>query len=77
MNVENNNLKQKIWDLGPQRAEAPVAPTAPAEADFKGKTAVADLAVAQIEFEDALVDYKLGLRDYAKKTRRLRQMAHR
>lgn len=65
MNVENNNLKQKVWDLGPTRPEAPVAPVAPLEAEFKGKTAVADLAVAQIQFEDALVDYKTSLRNYA------------
>ena len=62
-NIPNNNLKVKVWDLGPQRPEAPEPPVAPVEEKFKGK--VADFAVAQIQFEDALADYKLRLRAFA------------
>ena len=50
-----------LWDIGPVRVAAPVAPTAPVESkDLKG----ADLALAQIHYEDALEDYKLALRSY-------------
>ena len=65
MNEPNNNLKVKIWDLGPTRPAAPEAPIAPVETDFKGATRIADFAVAQVKFEDALVDYKTALRAYA------------
>lgn len=63
MNIPNNNLKAKVWDLGPSRPQPPEAPVAPVETDYKGK--VADFAVAQIQFEDALIDYKTNLRSYA------------
>jgi fructosamine-3-kinase len=50
-----------LWDVGPVRPVAPVAPEAPAQSkDLKG----ADLALAQIHYEDALEDYKLALRSY-------------
>ena len=65
MNVENNNLKQKVWDLGPVRPEAPKPPVAPEEASFKGASKVADYEVAKIQFDDALIDYKSALRIYA------------
>lgn len=59
----------RIWDLGPQRPEAPtppVAPEPPAET-LKGaklETAKAEYELAKVQFEDALIDYKADLRTY-------------
>jgi hypothetical protein len=50
-----------LWDIGPSRVEAPIAPTEPVEGkDIKG----ADLALAKIHYEDALETYKADLRVY-------------
>ena len=54
------NGKVDLWDIGPSRT---VAPKEPAEPDAKLKGA--DLAAAQIEYEDACERYKQQLRDYA------------
>lgn len=59
MNAPNNNLKVQIWDLGPER---PVMPKAPEEP--KPGLKAAELALAQVEHEDALASYKQALRDY-------------
>lgn len=53
------NSKVDIWDLGPKRPEAPKEPT-PVDAKLKG----AELAVAQVEYEDAFELYKSELRAY-------------
>lgn len=51
-----------IWDLGPQvEPKPPEAPKAPDSNKLKD----ADLAVAQMEHEDALEVYKRKLREYA------------
>lgn len=50
-----------LWDIGPVRVEAPKAPVAPVESkELKG----ADLALAQIHFEDDLERYRDELRAY-------------
>lgn len=54
------NSKVDIWDLGPQR---PVAPKEPAPVDTKLKGT--DLAIAEVEYEDAIDLYKRELRAYA------------
>jgi hypothetical protein len=53
------NGKVDLWDMGPGR---PVPPVPPAEVDgrFKGH----ELALAQIEYEDAMEAYKGKLRDF-------------
>lgn len=59
----------QLWDVGPVRVEAPKAPEAPVESkELKG----ADLALAQIHYEDALETYRADLRAYgeAKKAHR-------
>ena len=53
----------ELWDVGPKPAVAPTAPMPPIESkELKG----ADLALAQIHFEDAMADYKDALRAYGK-----------
>lgn len=54
------NSKVDIWDLGPERPTAPKEPEAVNE-KLKG----ADLAIAQVEYEDAIDLYKSELRAYA------------
>lgn len=54
------NSKVDIWDLGPSR---PTAPKEPAAVDTKLKGA--DLAIAEVEYEDAIDFYKRDLRAYA------------
>lgn len=54
------NGKVDLWDTGPGRPEPPAAPQEP-DAKLKG----ADLAAAQVEYEDACERYKQQLRDYA------------
>ncbi len=54
------NSKVDIWDLGPKRPTAPTEPT-PVSDKLKG----VELAVAQVEFEDAIDVYKSQLRAYA------------
>lgn len=54
------NSKVDIWDLGPKRPDAPKEP-APVDAKLKG----AELAIAQVEYEDAIDFYKRELRAYA------------
>lgn len=50
-----------VWDLGPKRVHAPIAPTEPVESkDLKG----ADLALARIHYEDDLEAYRAELRIY-------------
>ena len=50
-----------LWDIGPVRVEAPVAPVEPVESrECKG----ADLALAKIHYEDALEQYRADLRAY-------------
>jgi hypothetical protein len=48
-----------LWDLGPTRPNEPIAPTAP---DKTGSAT--EQALAQIQYEDAVEDYKKGLRAY-------------
>lgn len=54
------NGKVDLWDTGPKR---PMAPEMPKEPDkgLKG----ADLAAAQVEYDDACDRYKQQLRDFA------------
>lgn len=60
-NRVKKNGRVDIWDLGPQAAPtAPAAPSAPDEKALKG----ADLAAAQVEYEDGLIAYKNALRGY-------------
>lgn len=54
------NSKVDVWDLGPLRPEAPKEPEA-----VNDKLKGADLAVAQVEYEDATDLYKRDLRAYA------------
>lgn len=54
------NSKVDIWDLGPLRPDAPKEPK-PVDEKLKG----AELAIAQVELEDALDLYKRELRVYA------------
>jgi hypothetical protein len=54
------NGKVDLWDTGPSRPVAPPEPPAP-DAKLKG----ADLAAAQVEYEDACERYKQHLRDFA------------
>lgn len=54
------NSKVDIWDVGPKRPEAPKEPV-PVDAKLKGS----DLAIAQVEYEDAIDLYKRELRAYA------------
>lgn len=54
------NSKVDLWDLGPQRPVAPKEP-APVDAKLKG----AELAIAEVEFEDAIDLYKRDLKAYA------------
>ncbi len=49
-----------LWDVGPKPPVAPAAPEAPDATKIKG----AELALAQIHYEDALEDYKLALRKW-------------
>lgn len=50
-----------LWDIGPVRPEPPVKPVEPVESkELKG----ADLALAKIEYEDALDQYRDALRIY-------------
>jgi len=50
-----------LWDVGPTRIAAPLAPVEPVESkDCKG----ADLALAKIHYEDALDAYRNDLRAY-------------
>ena len=53
------NGKLDIWDMGPGR---PVMPKPPAEPDAKLKGA--ELAAAQVEYEDDCERYKQALRDF-------------
>lgn len=46
-----------LWDIGPKHPEAPVVPKQPDD-KLKGP----ELALAQIHYEDAMADYKDGLR---------------
>lgn len=50
-----------LWDLGPK---SPVAPEVPKQPDDKLKGA--ELALAQIHYEDAMADYKDALRVWGK-----------
>ena len=50
-----------LWDIGPKVPTAPVVPEQP-DAKLKG----AELALAQIHYEDAMEDYKLALRRWGK-----------
>lgn len=59
LNRVKPNGKVDLWDLGPQ--VAPKAPPAPAEPD-KAKVKGAELAAAEIEYEDACELYKGHLR---------------
>lgn len=52
--------KVDIWDLGPQRPDAPAEPK-PVDTKLKG----ADLAIAEVEYEDAIDLYKRELKAYA------------
>jgi hypothetical protein len=54
------NSKVDIWDLGPTR---PVAPSEPEAVNDKLKGA--ELALAQVEYDDAIDLYKRELRAYA------------
>ncbi len=54
------NGKVDVWDLGPTRPVAPKEP-APVSEKLKG----AELAIAQVEFEDAIDLYKRELRAHA------------
>lgn len=54
------NGKVDLWDLGPQ--VPPKAPPAPEKPDEKLKGA--ELAAAEVEYEDACDRYKDDLRDY-------------
>jgi hypothetical protein len=58
----NNNLKAKVWDLGPQRPQQPIAPVMP---ERTAKMTDADFAILEIEYEDGLEDYKKALRAYS------------
>lgn len=53
------NGKVDLWDTGPTR---PVAPEAPSAVDAKLKGA--ELAAAEVEYEDACERYKQRLRDF-------------
>lgn len=55
------NGKVDLWDLGPQVAPKP--PAAPEEPD-KGKLKGAELAAAEVAYEDAVAAYKASLRDW-------------
>ncbi len=54
------NGKIDVWDLGPKRADAPKEP-APVSEKLKGT----ELAMAQVEYEDAIDLYKRELRTHA------------
>lgn len=55
------NGKVDLWDLGPQVGpKPPAAPPAPDATKLKG----AELAAAEVEYEDACERYKDELRDY-------------
>ena len=54
------NGKVDLWDLGPTR---PIPPNPPADID--GRLKGHELALAQIEYEDATEAYKNGLRLYS------------
>lgn len=64
-NIPTNRVKRNgkvdLWDLGPQ--VAPKAPPAPESPDVKLKGA--DLAAAELEYEDACFLYKDELRAYS------------
>ncbi len=60
LNRVKPNSKVDLWDLGPQVAPKP--PPAPAEPDSKLKGA--ELAAAELEYEDACEIYKGELRAY-------------
>lgn len=55
------NGKVDLWDLGPQVGPKP--PTPPKEPD-RDKLKGVELAVAEVEYEDALELHKNNLRDY-------------
>jgi hypothetical protein len=52
--------KVDIWDMGPARPEPPAKPAEPDKTKLKG----ADLAAAEVEFEDAMERYKDELRGW-------------
>lgn len=62
MNAPNDNLRVKFWDLGPER---PIAPDAPVKPEHPKGTSAADIAVAEVEYEDAIEQYKQDLRAYS------------
>lgn len=68
LNRVKANNKVDLWDMGPTRPQAPEKPAEPDKAKLKG----ADLAAAEVEFEDAMERYKDGLRGWtaAKKAHR-------
>ncbi|WGR74339.1 MULTISPECIES: hypothetical protein [unclassified Bradyrhizobium] len=51
-----------LWDLGPVRPMPPEAPVEPDKSKLKG----ADLALAQIHYEDSFETYKTALRHYGR-----------
>ena|ERR1700680_801750 len=55
------NGKVDLWDCGPSRPPAPIAPVEPDATKLKG----ADLAAAQVAHEDACELYKKQLRAYS------------
>jgi hypothetical protein len=62
VNAPNDNLRVKFWDLGPER---PIAPDAPVKPEHPKGTSAADIAVAEVEYEDAIEQYKQDLRAYS------------
>lgn len=60
-NRVKSNGKVDLWDCGPQAAPKP--PAAPVEPD-KSKLKGADLALAEIEYEDGIARYKDDLRKW-------------
>lgn len=54
------NQKVDLWDLGPQNADGPQPPEKP-DAKLKG----AELAAAEVEYEDAMLVYKDQLRAWS------------
>jgi hypothetical protein len=70
--IPHNRVKPNqhvdLWDMGPTRPEPPKPPAEPDKAKLKG----ADLAAAEVEYEDAMDRYKDALRGWtaAKKSHR-------